>query len=163
MSNLNDLETRQEARFVLWALRTANCGLQGEEAAGMELARGFSLAGVEETIAAFQDFARALFAMSWPLTVWHGPRCGCISTEEVFVLNALAEAAARQRDGDEGAAQWWRLLLPAGRIAAVDAAARLWLSQLERSGVAFPGPQQLHHCMRPLEHIAGPAQRLAAH
>lgn len=162
MSNLSDLETRQEARFVLWALRTAHCGMQGEPGAGMELLRGFSLAGVAGSMGAFQDFVRALFAMQWPLTVWHGPQCGCVSTEEVFVLNALAEAAARQRDGNAGAAQWWRLLLPARRIGAVDAAARVWLSQLELAGVAFPGPQQLHSCMRPLEYIAGPA-RHAAH
>lgn len=157
MSTLRDLETRQEARFVLWALRSAICRVRGDEEAGTELARGFALAGVAATTDTFEDFTRALFAMEWPLEVWHGPRCCCISNEEVFILNALAETAARQRLRDDTAAQWWRLVLPAERIGAVDTAARTWLSGLAGAGVEFPAPDHLHNCLAPLQLLAGPA------
>lgn len=158
MSSLSNLEARQDACFVLWALRTANRDASCRDAAGPELMHGFMLAGVHDSIAAFHDFTRALFAMQWSPTAWHRPRCGCVSPEEVFVLNALAEAATRQRNGNEHAARWWRLVLPDGRIDGVDAAARLWLLHLELAGVTFPAPERLHSCLQPLECITGPAR-----
>lgn len=163
MSALRELEIRQEARFVLWALRSAMAGARGDEAAGTELARGFTLVGVSGTAGTFTDFTRALFAVDWDISVWHGPRCCCVSTEEVFVLNALAEAAERQRRATAGPAQWWRLVLPPDRIAAVDAAARTWLQELERAGVRFPPPDMLDACLRPVQNIAEPARAAGLH
>lgn len=163
MSSLQELQVRQEARFVLWALRCAMGGERGEEGAAGDLARGFALLGVSETSASFQDFVRALAAMDWSMEVWHGQRCCCVSTQEVFVLNALAEAAQRQRLADARPAQWWQLVLPAGRIAAIDAAARLWLVELEEAGVILPGPDLLETCLRPLQNIAEPASSARVH
>lgn len=156
--SMQDLQTRQEARFVLWALRSAVCDARGDEEAANELAMGFALAGVSGTIDSFVTFARALLDMEWPLAVWHGPRCTCVSSEEVLILNSLAETAARLRQQDPCVAQWWRLVLPTDRIAAVDRAARIWLAELERSGVSFPEPGPLHSCLAPLEKLSGPAR-----
>lgn len=163
MSSMRELQTRQEARFVLWALRSALCGARGDESCARELELVFDLAGVADTSASFHALARTLFAVDWPLAAWHGPRCGCMSTEEFFVLNALAEVAARQRQHDANPAAWWRAVLPAQHIAAVDAAARSWLAELECAGVAFPTPEHLHACLRPLESIAGPAPAMPVH
>lgn len=163
MSPLQELQVRQEARFVLWALRCAMGGERGEEGAAGDLARGFALLGVSDTAGSFQDFVRALFAMDWSLEVWHGQRCCCVSAQEVFVLNALAETAQRQRHADAQPAQWWQLVLPVERIAAIDAAARVWLMELEEAGVVLPGPDLLETCLRPLQNIAAPATSARVH
>jgi hypothetical protein len=163
MSSLRELEIRQEARFVLWALRSAIAGLCGDADASADLVRGFALAGVSATTHAFGALASELFASEWSVEVWHGPRCCCVSAEEVFVLNALAEAAERQRLAEVAPAHWWRLILPAERVAAVDDAARTWLHELAIEGVVFPGPELLHSCLRPLENIAGPVTAARVH
>ncbi len=150
-------EICQEARFVLWALRCAVAAGRGAEEAAAELTLGFELADVAETAAAFRGFAAELCAVQWPLEVWHHPRCCCISTQEMFILQALAQAAERHRQADSAHGHWWRLLLPANHIAAVDAAAREWLGVLERAGVVFPSPAELVECLRPLEGLTEPA------
>jgi hypothetical protein len=150
-------EICQEARFVLWALRCAVAGARGDQEAQAELARGFELADVPETADAFRRLALALTSFQWPLPVWHHPRCSCVSTEEMCVLRALSEVAERQKQSDPRPVLWWRLLLPAEGIAAVDAAARGWLLVLERAGVVFPRPAELVECLQPLEAVAQPA------
>jgi hypothetical protein len=141
-------EICQEARFVLWALRCAVAGARGDQEAQ---------ADVPETADAFRRLALALTSFQWPLPVWHHPRCSCVSTEEMCVLRALSEVAERQKQSDPRPVLWWRLLLPAEGIAAVDAAARGWLLVLERAGVVFPRPAELVECLQPLEAVAQPA------
>jgi hypothetical protein len=155
-------EICQEARFVLWALRCAVAAERGEAGAEAELSLGFDLADVPETAGAFRDFAAVLGRLEWPLTVWHHPRCGCVSTEEMFILRALADTAERQRSGEPGQGQWWRLLLRVDAIAAVDAGAREWLRALARAGVVFPSQSELVECLRPIEGLSEPASVFAA-
>lgn len=150
-------EICQEARFVLWALRCAVAAGRGEEGAEAELRLGFDLADVPETAESFREFAAVLCNLHWPLTVWHHPRCGCVSTEEMFILRALADTAERQRHGDPGYGHWWRLLLQVEAIPAVDAGARAWLGSLERAGVVFPSQAELVECLRPIEGLAEPS------
>jgi hypothetical protein len=150
-------EICQEARFVLWALRCAVAAARGEEGAEAELRLGFDLADVPETTAAFREFATVLGGLDWPPTVWHHPRCGCVSTEEMFILRALADTAERQRSGETGQGHWWRLLLQVEAIQAVDAGARAWLASLHRAGVVFPSQAELVECLRPIEALAEPS------
>lgn len=150
-------EICQEARFVLWALRCAVAAERGEAGAEAELQLGFELADVPETAASFRDFAAVLCNLDWPLTVWHHPRCCCVSTEEMFILRALADTAERQRRGEMGQGLWWHLLLQVDAIAAVDGGARAWLGALERAGVVFPSQAELVECLRPIEGLAEPS------
>lgn len=163
MESTRQVEICQEARFVLWALRCAMAIGRGEAAAEAELALGFELADVPETRATFAEFAARLAAFDWPETVWHHQRCGCVSSEEMSVLQALAETAMRQRRGEAGATHWWRLLIPVASIPSIDAAARDWLSVLNRAGVVFPSPAELLECLQPLENLAGPARAARVH
>lgn len=153
-------EICQEARFVLWALRCAVAARRGEEGAEAELILGFNLADVPETAPAFRDFAAVLCGLDWPLTVWHHPRCCCVSTEEMFILRALADTAERQRAGDPGQGHWWRLLLQVEAVAPVEGRARAWLRVLERAGVVFPSQAELVECLRPIEGLSEPASAL---
>jgi hypothetical protein len=155
-------EICQEARFVLWALRCAVAAAAGEAGAEAELTLGFALADVAETAPAFRDFAGALSVVEWPDAVWHHPRCCCVSTEEMFILRALADTAERQRRGEAGHGHWWLLLLNVPAIPAVDAGARAWLRVLERAGVVFPSQAELVECLRPMEGLMEPAPALAA-
>jgi hypothetical protein len=150
-------EICQEARFVLWALRCAVAAQRGEEGAEAELRLGFDLADVHETAPAFRDFAEVLCSLEWPHTVWHHPRCGCVSTEEMCILRALADAAERERNDDQGPGHWWRLLLQVDAIASVDGRARAWLGALGRAGVVFPSQAELVECLRPIEGLAEPS------
>lgn len=163
METSRQVEICQEARFVLWALRCAIAAVRGDAQAEAELARGFELADVPETSIAFRRLATALGAVQWRAPAWHHPQCGCVSTEEMCVLRALAEAAERERTGDPRPGQWWLLLLPAALVADADAIARGWLAALERAGVVFPAPPELMECLQPLETVAGPAVMAVFH
>ncbi len=58
---LSEVEIRQEARFVLWALRWCALAHQGDnEQAHGEIVRGFELADASETVPSFWEFARSL-------------------------------------------------------------------------------------------------------
>jgi hypothetical protein len=81
----------------------------------------------------------------------------------MFVLQALADTAARQRRGEEDRSPWWRLLLPVEAIAAVEAAAGAWLAALYGAGVVFPTPAELVECLQPMEGIAEPAPVARVH
>jgi hypothetical protein len=149
----------REARFVLWALRSAIAFDHGDERAQAEIMRGFELADVMETSRAFWEFAATLCALRWEHTVWHDPRCGCMSTEETIVLRALAESASELR-GDSGRPlQWWSLLLPADAIQAIHVAASAWVRELDRAGVVLPAAHDLARSIHPLENLVEPAGR----
>lgn len=163
MESARQVEICQEARFVLWALRCAMAIARGDQATRAELELGLELADVPETTAAFREFTGRLCALEWPREVWHHQRCGCVSTEEMCILQALAETALRQRRAVPGSAHWWRLLLPGASIPAIDAAARAWLAALHRAGVVFPAPLELLECLQPLERLAGPAPAARIH
>ena len=90
-------------------------------------------------------------------------RCGCVSNEEMFILQALAETAINQRHAEGGFTHWWRLLVPAEDVAPVDAAARAWLAVLNRAGVVFPSPAELVECLQPLHDMAEPAPAVRMH
>lgn len=154
------LEVCQEARFVLWALRCAVARHDDDREAAAEISRGFELADVSETSLAFWEFAEALRSIVWAETVWHDPRCCCVSTEEVFLLQALAETSERLRQSEVQPAQWWRVLIPAKSIAIVDRMARAWLDALDRAGVVFPLRGELVDSLRPLENMMTPAGSL---
>lgn len=149
-----DSEICQEARFVLWALRCAMAASRGDDTADAELARGFALADVCETAPAFAALTQALCAAEWTPLAWHHPRCGCVSAEEMCVLQALADTAERQRQDGAGRGLWWSLVLPARLEVMVDRAATEWLAALHRAGVVLPTPSELADCLQPLERLA---------
>lgn len=163
MEGARQFEICQEARFVLWALRCAIARGRGETGADAEISRGFELADVPETTPAFLAFGHLLASVEWHETVWHHPQCRCVSTEEMWVLRALAECTEPLHGATPAAIRWWRLLLPAAAIPAVVAAARSWLAVLERAGVVFPSPAELLECLVPLEGLAGPARVARLH
>lgn len=150
-------EIRQEARFVLWALRCAVAHDRGDVCAESELRRGFELADVMETAASFRGFALALCSVQWAPAVWHDPQCGCVSSEELLMLQALADACERQRMGDENPSAWWLVLMPTANVGHLDHVARSWLRALQAAGVSFPQPRELIESLGQLESIAGPA------
>jgi len=158
MDPSRQFEIRQEARFVLWALRCAVAQERGDVAAAGELQRGFELADVIETSTPFRQLAVALCSVDWPATVWHDPQCCCVSYEELFMLQALADACERQHIGDGSPSAWWRVLVPQTRVATVDVAARCWLRALHAAGVSFPHPRELIESLGQLEQLAAPAR-----
>jgi len=159
---LSEVEIRQEARFVLWALRWCALDHQGDsEQAKAEIARGFELADASEAAASFWEFARCLCQCASSSLVWHGPVCGCVSSGEMHVLHALAQVADHERHAIAGASPWWRVLVPAARLEQVDALARRWLAQLHRAGIEYPGATRLIEALGPLQNLMDemPARR----
>jgi hypothetical protein len=149
--SLSEVEIRQEARFVLWALRWCALGHQWDnEQAQAEIGRGFELADASETVAAFREFGRVL-CQSAPSLVWHGPACGCVSSGEMHVLHALAQVADHRREEVAAPAQWWRVLVPAALVDPIDRLARQWLAQLHRAGIEYPGAARLIEALSPLQ------------
>ncbi len=163
MDAQRELEIRQEARFVLWALRCAVSRSRGDFEAEAEIAWGFQMADVLDTSVEFWNFADALCSIGWSLAAWHDPRCGCISTEEIVMLQALAETAERQRQQQAEPAVWWRTLVPNSAVPSIDAQARSWLDALDRAGVQFPCQGELVSGLRPLENLMEPAGALRLH
>jgi hypothetical protein len=159
---LSEVEIRQEARFVLWALRWCALAHQGDsERAWTEIGRGFELADASETAASFWAFARCLCQNAGTL-VWHGPACGCVSSGEMHVLHALAQVADRQRANDAAPSKWWQVMAPEPLNAKLDDLARCWLGQLRRAGIEYPGAAELVEALTPLHSLADefPTQRL---
>jgi hypothetical protein len=156
-TQIRQLEIRQEARFVLWALRCGMARQSGDPVIEAEIHRGFELADVLETRDEFWRFAEALAAVPWSHCAWHDPRCCCASSEELLVLQALAEVAERCRNGHEQVAGWWRMILPANSVERVDGCAREWISALSRAGVEFPAMHELIESLGPLSNLAQPA------
>lgn len=156
-------EIRQEARFVLWALRCAVAHERGDAAAHAELLRGFELADVLETAAPFREFVRVLCSVEWTPAAWHHPQCSCVSNEELIVLQALADTWERLRCGDSCPGTWWQVLVPASVAGRLDADARLWLDALRGAGVAFPRSAELIESLRLLENMAQPAAAAQLH
>lgn len=159
---LSEVEIRQEARFVLWALRW--CALDHEsnnEQARAEIVRGFELADASEAAASFWEFGRYLCQSASPAVVWHGPVCGCVSSGEMHVLHALAQVADHERAAIAAPSAWWRVLVPATRLEQVDALARSWLAQLHRAGIEYPGAMRLIEALSPLQNLTEemPARR----
>lgn len=144
------------ARFVLWALRCAHEDARGDAAADAHLRQGFELTGVAGTLPEFHVFSSRLFVIEWPQTVWHHPTCCCMSTEEVLLLQTLADVAGRQRDGVIAPSPWWRFLVPAAITADLDSSARRWLAALERADVVFPPAAELTQLLQPIEGLTGP-------
>lgn len=163
MDPRRELEIRQEARFVLWALRCAVSRSRGDYEAEAEIAWGFQMADVLDTSVEFWNFAEVLCSIGWSLAAWHDPRCGCISTEEIVMLQALAETAERQRTEQVEPGMWWRTLVPAGTVPSIDAQARAWLKSLERAGVKFPCQGELVTGLRQLENLMEPAGAMRLH
>jgi hypothetical protein len=158
---LSEVEIRQEARFVLWALRWCALDQQSDNnQAHAEITRGFELADASEAAASFWEFARCLCAASTAL-VWHGPVCGCVSSGEMHVLHALAQVADHERAAIAAPSPWWRVLVPAGRLEQVDGLARRWLAQLHRAGIEYPGAARLIEALSPLQNLTEemPARR----
>ncbi len=163
MDSQRELAIRQEARFVLWALRCAVSRSRGDFEAEAEIAWGFHMADVLDTSVEFWNFADALCAIGWSLAAWHDPRCGCISTEEIVLLQALAETAERQRRQQLEPATWWRTLVPNHVVPSIDAQARSWLEALDRAGVKFPCQGELVTGLRQLENLVEPAGAMRLH
>jgi len=156
-ARIRHVEIRQEARFVLWALRCAVARLRGDPAIEQEIERGFEIADVTETVVEFWALAEALYAVAWSHAVWHDPRCCCASSEELLILQALAEVAERLRNGQPEPACRWRVILPDVSVEVVDASARAWIEVLDRAGVVFPPMGELIDSLGPLQNIARPA------
>jgi hypothetical protein len=163
MDAQRELEIRQEARFVLWALRCAVSRSRGDFDAEAEIAWGFRMADVQGTSEEFWNFAEVLCSIGWSLAAWHDPRCGCISSEEIAMLQALAETAERQRRQQMEPAMWWRTLVPNSTVSSIDSQARSWLDALERAGVRFPCQDELVTGLRQLENLVEPAGPLRLH
>jgi hypothetical protein len=163
MDAQREFEIRQEARFVLWALRCAVSRSRGDFEAEAEIAWGFQMADVLDTSVEFWNFADVLCSIGWSLAAWHDPRCGCISTEEIVMLQALAETAERQRRQQLEPAAWWRTLVPNNTVTSIDAQARCWLNALDRAGVKFPGQGELVTGLRQLENLVEPAGAMRLH
>ncbi len=160
---LSEVEIRQEARFVLWALRC--CALDHQRAnpdVHGDIARGFELADALETLPSFRAFALHLQAAA-PGVVWHGPACGCVSSSEMHVLHALAQVADHLRAATAAPADWWRILLPAAQRGQVDGWARHWLAELNRAGIEYPGTTRLIEALTPLQMLAEETPRRAAY
>jgi hypothetical protein len=158
---MTEVEIRQEARFVLWALRWCALARQGDEPLAQdEVSRGFDMAQAREVAVSFWEFADCLCRCVSSGLVWHGPACTCVSSGEMNVLHALAQVAGDLRSGAPAPALWWRGIVPASRLPLVDGLARLWLGQLQRAGIDFPGPTQLIEAMTPLHNLVeeGPAR-----
>ncbi|MEJ0098445.1 MAG: hypothetical protein WDO12_01320 [Pseudomonadota bacterium] len=163
MPQVREVEIRQEARFVLWALRCAVLRSYGNSDAEAELARGFELARVSETLSQFWSLASALISVDWSPAVWHEPWCCCASNEELIILQAMAESAERLR-GEQAEPAWrWRTIVPATSVGLIDAMARSWIAALDRAGVMFPRSAELVQSLRPLENITQPAGMARLH
>jgi hypothetical protein len=148
---LSEVEIRQEARFVLWALRWCQLAHQGDnERARAEIARGFELADAPEAVPSFWDFA-SLLCHATSAVVWHGPVCGCVSSGEMHVLHALAQVADHEREAVAAPSHWWRVLVPAAQLEQIDQLARRWLAQLYRAGIVYPGATRLIEAFTPLQ------------
>jgi hypothetical protein len=158
-ARIREVEIRQEARFVLWALRTAVANHHGYREARLEVLNSFRLSGIEATRHRFWRFADALAQVGWAPTVWHDPCCGCASTEEILVLQALAETRARLCNGLRGAGQKWSALVSPEHTALIDLAARGWLMALQACGVEYPRPNELITCLGSLSVLSEPAER----
>jgi hypothetical protein len=150
---LSEVEIRQEARFVLWALRWCALDHQGDnEQARAEIVRGFELADASEAASSFWEFARCLCSAA-STVVWHGPVCGCVSSGEMHVLHALAQVADHERGAIAAPSVWWRVLVPAARLEQIDGLARRWLGQLHRAGIEYPGATRLIEALNPLQNL----------
>lgn len=152
--SLTEVEIRQEARFVLWALRCCALDRMGtNQPAREEIVRGFELADASETTASFWEFARCLCRAATSGLVWHGPACGCVSSGEMHVLHALAQVADHERSAVAAPSHWWRVLVPAVQLEQVDQLARRWLAELCRAGIQYPGATQLVGALTPLHNF----------
>ena len=138
---------------MLWALRYAMAHVGGNAEAEDQINRGFELADVMETRTAFWALARVLAAMDWS-SVWHAPCCCSTSSEELLVLQAIAESGERHRSGQAEPAAWWRLIVPPDAIGELDRSARAWIEALEQAGVVFPRMNDLIESLEPLHAIA---------
>jgi hypothetical protein len=160
---MSEVEIRQEARFVLWALRWCAAAQEGErEAAHAEVMRGFDLVDATDTAGSFWEFAQCLCQCLSAGLVWHGPACSCVSSGEMHVLHALAHVADQSRANDSLPSRWWRVLVPESRLHLVDGLARLWLIQLRRSGIKYPGAAELVEAMTPLHWLMDEAPAMRA-
>ncbi len=157
MDGTPELEIREEARFVLWALRCCVSARMEGESYLYELAQGFEVADVAETRAVFCRFAEALQTHARGTVTWHGPRCGCVSFGELFVLQAMATASERLKESGSEPAPWWNGVVEANATLLVDGLARQWLEALENAGIIFPRPAELVVSLAALEQLVGPA------
>lgn len=147
---LSEVEIRQEARFVLWALRCCALLHNGNNRAAQgEIVRGFEIADALETLGSFREFGVFLQEAAKGV-VWHGPACGCISSGEMHVLHALSQVADHQRDAAVTPSQWWRVLVPAVHLDRIEILARRWLADLGRAGIEYPGVNRLIEALTPL-------------
>lgn len=150
----SEVEVRQEARFVLWALRCCVLVRDGDnERLSGQIDRGFELADASETVSAFREFGTSLYQAASAAVIWHGPECGCISSGEMHVLHALAQVADHRREQVVEPSQWWRVVVPAARVAQIDQLARQWLAQLHRAGIEYPGTTRLIEALTPLQSL----------
>jgi hypothetical protein len=143
VQSLVELEIRIEARFVLWALRC--CAHRGDTAvqAAQEVARGFELADVAETLDRFWRFAQALCDAVDTPQAWHHPTCDCVSAEEMAVLEALCFAAQPSPQVATRPQAPWSGLIAEDYALLVHALAGQWLHALRRAGICYPLPGDL--------------------
>ena len=130
---MTEIEIRQEARFVLWALRRCAEWSPESEAMAADVCQGFEASG---------------FA-------WHSPECACVSDEEMQVLHALALAADPLARPDPKPSAWWRVVGDEEELARVDLLSRDWLEALKLAGVPFPAPAGLTPSLSRLEGLIG--------
>jgi hypothetical protein len=156
MDDYQELLIREEARFVLWALRCAAAAEAGDDDARAELERGFELVDVAETNDAFAAFALALCRGGTGRIEWHEPACACVSAPEMAVLHQLATIAARLHAAEADADRGWEALVPAVLAPRVDRLARGWLLSLREAGICFPEPSQMIASLSALQNFIEP-------
>lgn len=162
MDAAREIEIREEARFVLWALRCCAARSQGEGFEA-ELLQGFELADVEETTAAFRRFAHALCQHAAGRVTWHGPRCACLSFGEILILQALATSGESLGEADIAPAPWWSGVVALHAAPVVDRLARHWLGALQRAGIRFPRPAELVVSLSALDNLIGTGEAAQVH
>lgn len=132
MSESREVLMRREARYVLWALRCAMRAARGDEEAAD------SLGEQAETFAvtlACEPFIRLVRSLQTAASVdWHDPDCGCVSSGEMALLQALA-SPPEEAPVHGG---WWPLVIATGSTEGAREAARDWLRCLAAAGLCFP-------------------------
>ena len=131
-------------RFILWALRQWQCELinwrddRALPPAGSALLRGFSLAGLRETLSEFATLMDVLLFGARRALAIHAPSCSCMSGDEAAVI-AFCSLAQVDRDGLL-LASLDAMMVPA----AADAAAlrfKLFAIALKEAGLHLPPPK----------------------
>ena len=131
-------------RFLLWALRQWQCELLNWRddrelpPEGSVLLRGFSLAGLRDTLSDFATLMDVLLFGARRAFAIHAPSCSSMSSDEAAVL-ALCSLAQGDRDGLL-LASLDAMMVPAAADAAVFRF-KLFAMALKEAGLHLPPPK----------------------